>query len=76
MGEADNSLSNSGTVYVLGFGSGTWSQRNYVKGRTVATPDAFGTSVALSADGTVLAVSAPLPITAFTPGVSGTVFVY
>jgi hypothetical protein len=61
---------------VFGFSGGRWSQRSYVKGRTVATQDAFGTSVALSADGTVLAVGAPLPITPFTPGVSGTVFVY
>jgi len=66
----------SGAVYVFGFSGGRWSQRSYVKGRTVATQDAFGTSVALSADGTVLAVGAPLPITPFTPGVSGTVFIY
>ena len=66
----------SGAVYLFGFASGTWSQRSYVKGRTVAAEDAFGTSVALSADGTALAVGAPLPIQASTPGVSGSVFVY
>jgi hypothetical protein len=66
----------SGAVYVFGFGGGTWSQRSYVKGRTVMAEDAFGTSVALSGDGTVLAVGAPLPIQASTPGVSGSVFVY
>jgi hypothetical protein len=66
----------SGAVYLFGFASGTWSQRSYVKGRSVAAEDAFGTSVALSADGTALAVGAPLPIQASTPGVSGSVFVY
>jgi trimeric autotransporter adhesin len=66
----------SGAVYLFGFASGAWSQRSYVKGRSVAAEDAFGTSVALSADGTALAVGAPLPIQASTPGVSGSVFVY
>jgi hypothetical protein len=74
--DPDATTNGSGAVYMFGFGGGVWSQRSYVKGRTVATQDAFGTSVAMSADGTVLAVGAPLPIQASTPIVSGTVFIY
>jgi hypothetical protein len=72
----DASAISSGASYVFGRSAGTWTQRSYVKGSTVAANDQFGTSVALSADGTVLAVGAPAPIPPSTPGLGGTVFVY
>jgi hypothetical protein len=58
----DNSMPNSGAVYVFARNDGVWSQQVYVKAsNTGGGPygDRFGTSLALSGDGNTLAVGAP-----------------
>jgi len=55
---ADNSATNSGAVYVFRNVGGTWSQEAYVKPANTDTNDAFGSSLALSTDGSRLAVGA------------------
>lgn len=55
----DDSLSNSGAVYVFErVGAGTWSGPVYIKAPVPGASDQFGVAVALSADGDVLAVGA------------------
>jgi len=56
--ESDNSARGSGAVYVFTRSAGVWSQQAYVKASNTDTDDVFGTAVALSADGTTLAVGA------------------
>ncbi len=56
--QADNSAWGSGAVYVFTRDGGTWSQQAYVKASNTGSDDHFGSSVALSADGTTLAVGA------------------
>lgn len=68
---ADNAAPNSGAVYVFTRSSGTWSQQAYLKASNTGAGDSFGSSVALSADGSTLAVGAPLEDSAET-GTSGT----
>jgi hypothetical protein len=58
--ELDNSVADSGAVYVLTRGATSWSQQAYLKPSVAAAKQAFGTSVALSADGNTLAVGEPL----------------
>ena len=50
---------NSGAVYVFTRSGATWSQQAYVKASNTGVGDYFGSSVALSADGDILAVGAP-----------------
>lgn len=57
--QADNSASNSGAVYVFTRVSGVWAQASYVKASNTNAEDQFGQSVALSGDGSTLAVGAP-----------------
>ena len=52
---SDNA-SASGAVYVFTRAAGFWSQQAYVKASNTESADAFGRSVALSADGDTLAV--------------------
>ena len=54
--QADNSVLNSGAVYVFARIGTTWSQQAYIKASNTGQTDAFGSSVSLS-DGT-LAVGA------------------
>ncbi|MEM6991595.1 MAG: hypothetical protein AAF721_13905 [Myxococcota bacterium] len=55
----DNSEDNAGAVYVYARdGLGAWSQQAYVKASNTDELDSFGISVALSGDGTTLAVGA------------------
>ena len=56
--QADNSALRSGAAYVFTRSSGTWSQQAYVKASNTEANDNFGYSVALSSDGTTLAVGA------------------
>jgi hypothetical protein len=56
---ANNSATDSGAAYVFMRAGVTWTQQAYVKASNAGTSDAFGASVALSADGATLAVSAP-----------------
>jgi hypothetical protein len=48
----------SGAMYVFTRSAGTWSQQAYVKASNTGQFDNFGGSVALSADGNILAVGA------------------
>jgi hypothetical protein len=54
-----NAASDSGAVYVFARSAGTWSQQAYVKASNTGAGDAFGMAVALSGDGSTLAVGAP-----------------
>ena len=56
-GEADNSATNSGAVYVFSRSGGSWSQQAFVKASNSEAEDQFGVSVALS--GNTLVVGAP-----------------
>ncbi|MFZ5722399.1 MAG: beta strand repeat-containing protein [Pseudomonadota bacterium] len=49
----------SGAVWMYGRSSGTWSPQAYIKAASTDSNDQFGTAVALSADGTRLAVGSP-----------------
>jgi hypothetical protein len=66
----DNSLYNSGAVYVFVRRGDAWVQQAYVKASNAGQSDLFGMSVALSADGNTMAVSAPWERSAAT-GVNG-----
>ncbi len=48
----------SGAVYVFARGTNLWAQQAYIKASNADTSDHFGSSVALSEDGNVLAVGA------------------
>ncbi len=59
--QADNSMKNSGAVYVFTRSGNTWSQQAYVKASNTGEKDEgdqFGYVVTLSGDGTTLAVGA------------------
>jgi hypothetical protein len=56
--QADNSVSDSGAVYVFTRSGSSWSQQAYVKASNTEAGDSFGNSVALSGDGNTLAVGA------------------
>jgi len=56
--QADNSVISSGAVYVFVHSGANWSQQAYVKASNTGRADNFGSSVALSADGSTLAVGA------------------
>ena len=56
--ENDDSASESGAAYVFVRAGTAWSQQAYVKPSNTDPTDAFGESVALSADGNTLAVGA------------------
>lgn len=57
--QADNSAPGAGAVYVFARTAGGWTQQAYVKAPNADANDNFGTAVALSADGSTLAVGAP-----------------
>jgi hypothetical protein len=56
--QADNSLFDAGAVYVFTRSGRTWTQQAYIKPSNPKTDAEFGHSVALSADGNTLVVSA------------------
>ncbi len=71
--QADNSMSESGAVYVFTRTGSTWWQQAYVKASNTGDPgegDTFGYSIALSDDGSTLAVGAPSEDSA-SPGING-----
>jgi hypothetical protein len=68
--QADHSLFSAGAVYVYSRNGDRWSQQAYVKASNTGQNDQFGFSVALSADGNTLAVSAPYEDSAAT-GING-----
>jgi len=51
-------LLNAGAAYVFTRSGGSWSQQGYIKPSSPAEEEAFGTSVALSENGDILAVGA------------------
>lgn len=54
-----NGLSRSGAAYVLVLGEQGWTPRSYVKASNPQWNAGFGASLAINADGTLLAVGAP-----------------
>jgi hypothetical protein len=56
--QGNNLASNSGATYVFARTGGTWDQQAYVKASNTGAGDNFGASVALSGDGSTLAVGA------------------
>jgi hypothetical protein len=66
----DNSLYASGAAYVFVRRGDAWTQQAYVKASNAGQSDLFGMSVAVSADGNTMAVSAPWERSAAT-GVNG-----
>lgn len=56
--QADNSASQSGAAYTFTRSGNIWSQQDYVKASNTGAFDHLGISVALSADGSALAVGA------------------
>ncbi|MBK8161696.1 MAG: integrin [Gammaproteobacteria bacterium] len=66
----DNCLSDSGAVYVFTRAAGEWNAQAFLKAQTPGQEDGFGSALALSTDGGVLAVGAPLEDSAAT-GVGG-----
>jgi cysteine-rich repeat protein len=56
--QASNSAPFSGAVYVFTRTGSTWEQQGYIKASNTGASDAFGTSVALSGNGSMLAVGA------------------
>jgi hypothetical protein len=68
--QADNSALGAGAVYVFTRAGGTWSQQAYVKASNTEAGDFFGRSLALSDDGSILAVAAHREASAAT-GVGG-----
>jgi hypothetical protein len=57
--EADNNADDAGAVYVFTYDGAIWVKQAYVKADHPDQDDQFGASVALSADGSTLAVGAP-----------------
>ena len=56
--QSDNAADHAGAVYVIRFDGSDWSQEAYIKASNTDANDNFGRSIALSADGTTLAVGA------------------
>jgi hypothetical protein len=56
--QSDDAAAGSGAVYVFIHDAGTWIQQAYIKASNAEAGDAFGGSVALSSDGSTLAVGA------------------
>jgi hypothetical protein len=57
--QLDESAPRCGAVYVFTRAGATWIQQAYVKASNAGSDDEFGAAVALSADGSTLAVGAP-----------------
>ncbi len=58
--EDDNSANRAGAAYVFQRSGSTWTQDAYIKASNAEAGDVFGTSIALSGDGNILAVGAYL----------------
>lgn len=57
--QTSNAASNAGALYVFTRSAAIWSQKTYLKAANTGAGDSFGTAVALSGDGQMLAASAP-----------------
>ena len=58
-GTSNETASSAGAVYVFALGATTWAQQAYVKASNPGANDRFGNALALSNDGSTLAVAAP-----------------
>jgi HJR/Mrr/RecB family endonuclease len=58
-GSAGNTAPSSGAAYVFARAGTTWTQSAYLKASNTQANDQFGSSLALSADGTTLVAGAP-----------------
>jgi len=58
--QSNNSLTNSGAVYIFTRSGNSWSQQAYLKSSSTDDRDYFGTSVSLSDDGNTLVASSYL----------------
>ena len=56
---ADNSAEDAGALYLYRRDDGFWSQQAYIKATNSDVEDYFGSALAISADGSVLAVGSP-----------------
>lgn len=56
--ENNDNATNSGAVYVFGYDGSAWNQQRYIKALNSGAGDGFGASLALSVDGTTVAVGA------------------
>src|SRR5262249_47272947 len=56
---SNNMATTAGAVYIYTRAGTTWGEQAYIKSTNTGQQDEFGYSVALSADGNTLAVSAP-----------------
>ena len=56
--QTDNSAASAGAVYVFTRTGRAWSQQAYVKSSPIDTGDLFGYAIALSRDGSVMAIGA------------------
>jgi hypothetical protein len=56
---ADNSVANSGAVYVFSRTGSTWTQQAYIKASNTDFNDSFGSSVSLTSNGDGLLIGAP-----------------
>jgi FG-GAP repeat len=56
--QSDNAADNAGAVYVFRNTAGTWAQEAYLKASNTDVNDGFGWALAVSGDGTTLAVGA------------------
>jgi hypothetical protein len=56
--QANNTAPSAGAVYTFVRSGGTWTQQAYIKASNTGANDQFGEAVALSADGSTLAVGA------------------
>jgi hypothetical protein len=68
--QTDNTAASAGAVYVFTRSGAIWTQQVYAKASNTDAGDAFGTSVALSENGSTLAVGAPGEASAAT-GIDG-----
>ncbi len=57
--QSDNSVAESGAVYIFSYDSVNWVQQAYIKASNTGTGDWFGMATALSEDGDTLVVGAP-----------------
>ncbi|HEY0993707.1 MAG TPA: DUF4215 domain-containing protein [Kofleriaceae bacterium] len=64
--QTDDSAAGAGAVYVFTRSGLTWSQQSYVKASNAGANDSFGAALALSADGSTLAVGSPFETSAAT----------
>jgi hypothetical protein len=56
--QSNNSALNSGAVYIFTYSGTTWSQEAYIKASNTQSSDSFGSFLAVSEDGNILAVGA------------------